>query len=370
MDYMGEEYFKLKASIIKYERFVLKELGFCVHVKHIHKLIIAGLQILELEKNTRLVQKAWNCMNDALRTNVYVRFAPVTIACACIFLAARQLMIPLPQKPPWWTIFDVCFEDIEAICMEILALYKRPRVFMLDLEKKLTAIKEEFSKKQIEIREVKLKKKSSGTSEELPIITLSPAGDKGKAKCSSESPAFPVHSKVLPSPLSYSPRSNSPNPPITNGSKRSPKASNLTSSSPAPKRQKLSTPEGQVANRSNSDERTKPVISPIRCNDGHPTGGPVQVDLYSEESHSSGSSPLRGENGVLPKQYRDYGKHGRSHSSSKHHHHRHHRSTAKSRHDRHHHQRLDPGGGGRNSRRDRHTASKGGRRTEQQDRHR
>ncbi len=49
--------------------------------------------------------------------------------------------------------------------MEILALYKRPRVFMLDLEKKLTAIKEEFSKKQIEIREVKLKKKSSGTSE-------------------------------------------------------------------------------------------------------------------------------------------------------------------------------------------------------------
>lgn len=47
--------------------------------------------------------------------------------------------------------------------MEILALYKRPRVFMLELEKKLNAIKEVFSKKQIEIREVNLKKVLSGT---------------------------------------------------------------------------------------------------------------------------------------------------------------------------------------------------------------
>ena len=32
-------------------------------------------------------------MNDGLRTNVFVRFSPETIACACIYLAARQLKV-------------------------------------------------------------------------------------------------------------------------------------------------------------------------------------------------------------------------------------------------------------------------------------
>ena len=32
-------------------------------------------------------------MNDSLRTNVFVRYTPETIACACIFLAARQLQV-------------------------------------------------------------------------------------------------------------------------------------------------------------------------------------------------------------------------------------------------------------------------------------
>lgn len=30
-------------------------------------------------------------MNDSLRTDVFVRFPPETVACACIFLAARKL---------------------------------------------------------------------------------------------------------------------------------------------------------------------------------------------------------------------------------------------------------------------------------------
>lgn len=53
---------------------------------------------------------------------------------------------------------------MQAVSLEILALYKRPWVFLLDLEKKLNAIKEEFSKKQVQIREVNLKKVSSGAS--------------------------------------------------------------------------------------------------------------------------------------------------------------------------------------------------------------
>ena len=34
-----------------------------------------------------------NYMNDSLRTNVFVRFSPETIACGCIYMAARQLKV-------------------------------------------------------------------------------------------------------------------------------------------------------------------------------------------------------------------------------------------------------------------------------------
>ena len=38
MEYMGEQYFTTKNTVIKYERYLLKELGFCVHVQHPHKV--------------------------------------------------------------------------------------------------------------------------------------------------------------------------------------------------------------------------------------------------------------------------------------------------------------------------------------------
>lgn len=41
-----------------------------------------------------------NYMNDSLRTNVFVRFQVETIACACIFLAARALQVA-PRFTLW-----------------------------------------------------------------------------------------------------------------------------------------------------------------------------------------------------------------------------------------------------------------------------
>ena len=32
-------------------------------------------------------------MNDSFRTDVFVRWHPETIACACIYMAARQLQV-------------------------------------------------------------------------------------------------------------------------------------------------------------------------------------------------------------------------------------------------------------------------------------
>ncbi|XP_010209501.1 PREDICTED: cyclin-L1, partial [Tinamus guttatus] len=143
---LDQNYINTKNQVIKAERRVLKELGFCVHVKHPHKIIVMYLQVLECERNQTLVQTAWNYMNDSLRTNVFVRFQPETIACACIYLAARALQIPLPTRPHWFSLFGTTEEEIQEICLTTLKLYtrKKPNYDFLDkeVEKRKTALQE------------------------------------------------------------------------------------------------------------------------------------------------------------------------------------------------------------------------------------
>lgn len=70
-------------------------------------------------------------MNDSLRTDVFVRYQPETVACACIYLTARRLKMPMPKSPPWFSIFKVEEKDIQDICIRILRLYARPKVRFL-----------------------------------------------------------------------------------------------------------------------------------------------------------------------------------------------------------------------------------------------
>lgn len=107
-------------------------------------------------------------MNDSLRTDVFVRFQAETIACACIYLAARALQvrgnsenlklfpvdsptlahqnvfdksnlinnsaflfqIPLPTRPHWFLLFGATEEEIKDICITTLKLYTRKKVNM------------------------------------------------------------------------------------------------------------------------------------------------------------------------------------------------------------------------------------------------
>lgn len=94
-----------------------------------------------------------NYMNDSFRTDVFVRFYPETIACACIYLAARQLQIALPDRPAWYSIFNVRETDIQEICLTILRLYARQRPNLEKLEVKVAEAK------QIQIQN---KKKAKG----------------------------------------------------------------------------------------------------------------------------------------------------------------------------------------------------------------
>ncbi|RXN09942.1 cyclin-L1 isoform X2 [Labeo rohita] len=205
---LDQNYINTKNQVIKAERRVLKELGFCVHVKHPHKIIVMYLQVLECEKNQMLVQTAWvahggkchrkhpnssgtrprnpshligwpfrdcqpilNYMNDTLRTNVFVRFEPETIACACIYLAARVLQIPLPSKPHWYLVFGASKEDIKEICISTMKLYSREKPNSEQLEKQV-------EKRKVALEEARLKAKGqnpSGTPALAAIGGFSPA---------------------------------------------------------------------------------------------------------------------------------------------------------------------------------------------------
>ncbi|XP_066997668.1 cyclin-L1 isoform X1 [Anabrus simplex] len=141
---LDHNYIALKTQVIKAERRVLKELGFCVHVKHPHKLIVMYLQVLGFEKNRTLMQLAWNYMNDSLRTDVFVQYQPETVACACIYLTARRLNIALPRTPPWFSIFRVEERDIQDICYRILRLYIRAKPNADVLEKRVEDLRRQY----------------------------------------------------------------------------------------------------------------------------------------------------------------------------------------------------------------------------------
>lgn len=98
-----------------------------MHVKHPHKLVVMYLQVLGYEKNQRLMQSAWNYMNDSLRTDVFMRHPPETIASACIYLSARRLQLPMPNQPPWYSVFCVSEDDISDVAFRISELYRRPK---------------------------------------------------------------------------------------------------------------------------------------------------------------------------------------------------------------------------------------------------
>lgn len=145
---LDQYYISLKNQVIKAERRVLKELGFCVHIKHPHKLIVMYLQVLGYEQNQRLMQMAWNFMNDSLRTDVFVRYNPESIACACIYLTARKINLPLPNNPTWFGVFSVSENDILDISYKIMDLYRRAKPNAEALEQNVEKIKKVFEEKR------------------------------------------------------------------------------------------------------------------------------------------------------------------------------------------------------------------------------
>uniref|UniRef100_A0A6B2L7I7 Cyclin-like domain-containing protein n=1 Tax=Arcella intermedia TaxID=1963864 RepID=A0A6B2L7I7_9EUKA len=134
---LSSEYFEMKRELIKTERYMLKEMGFSTYVEHPHKYILTYLDFLKQSSNTELAQKCWNYLNDSLREPLAVRFRPEVIACACIYMAAYVMGIPLPEGTnPWWEQLDAKKEQLDEIAYLINQLYKEPEAKNIPFDRK------------------------------------------------------------------------------------------------------------------------------------------------------------------------------------------------------------------------------------------
>eukprot|EP01133_Synstelium_polycarpum_P001371 gene1371-1574_t len=111
LDTREEAYWSMKADVVQAEFIILREFGYMMTVELPHKFILNYMKLLD--KSNELAQKAWNYLNDSMRTTVSVQYRPEAISAASIYMAARMLRVKLPEDPyPWWEIFDTTKQDI------------------------------------------------------------------------------------------------------------------------------------------------------------------------------------------------------------------------------------------------------------------
>lgn len=75
--------------------------------------MVLGLKGAPEPDGPSVAQLAWSYMNDALRTNIFVRFSCEAAACACIHLALLKSQTPMPER--WWDYFNVRDDEVMEI---------------------------------------------------------------------------------------------------------------------------------------------------------------------------------------------------------------------------------------------------------------
>lgn len=187
LDITSIEYSNIKTNVMAVETYILKELGFFLYElsDHPHKYLIHVIK--HLRGTRELLQKSWNYLNDAYRTSMAVNYPSNVLACAAIFLAARNLYVVLPNNVKWWEAFDTRIEDIQEVTAEILNMYELGKIELNEVRKILinySIIEEEkikaesFNKEKVEEKGKERKRKEYYRIS--PIISKSKSRKKKK----------------------------------------------------------------------------------------------------------------------------------------------------------------------------------------------
>lgn len=68
-----------------------------------------------------------------MRTSLCLRFKSEVIAAGAISLAARACIVPLPEEPAWYLLFDANKEEIAQVEQAITHLYTLPKAKYMHL---------------------------------------------------------------------------------------------------------------------------------------------------------------------------------------------------------------------------------------------
>lgn len=126
-----------KEEVMTLERILLQTIKFDLQVEHPYSFLVKYAKCLKGDntKLQKMVQMAWNFVNDSLSTTVCLQWEPEIIAVALIYLASKLSKFTVAdwvgrkqEHSKWWDMFvqDVTMEILEDICHQVLDLYQQP----------------------------------------------------------------------------------------------------------------------------------------------------------------------------------------------------------------------------------------------------
>lgn len=125
-----------KEEVMTLERILLQTIKFDLQVDHPYGFLVKYAKSLKGDngKLQKMVQMAWNFVNDSLSTTVCLQWEPEVIGIALIHLASKLSKFTVSDwigrqshHLRWWDMFvaDVEMEVLEDICHQVLDLYQQ-----------------------------------------------------------------------------------------------------------------------------------------------------------------------------------------------------------------------------------------------------
>lgn len=121
--------------MVTLERILLQTIKFDLQVEHPYTYLLKYAKCLkgDQQKLQKMVQMAWNFVNDSLSTVLCLQWEPEIIAVALIYLASKLSKFTVSDwkgrqsnHTRWWDMFvqDMTMDILEDICHQVLDLYQ------------------------------------------------------------------------------------------------------------------------------------------------------------------------------------------------------------------------------------------------------